>query len=115
MRRLVTLSVLTGLTISGLLTGSMSAAAAAAAPAPDCGSYSSIFYCDADSPVSPVTWTQTVTVYGTTYTSTYSASPDLHGNCSVGTRYGFSYTYVYGGVTYTSPAISFICNNRQPE
>jgi hypothetical protein len=114
MRRLVSLPVLTGLAVAGLLAGGMSAAAAASAPAPDCGSYSSMFYCDASSPVSPVTWTQTATAYGTTYTSTYSASPHLRGSCSLGTRYGFSYSYVYGGVSYASPVTFFICTKLPP-
>ena len=115
MRRLVTLPVLTGLAAAGLLAGTISAASAASAPAPDCDSYSSTFYCDASSPVNPVTWTQKITVDGSTFTSTFSASPFLHGNCEVGARYSYSFSYVSSGVTYTSPATSFLCNKNAPE
>lgn len=116
MRRIVTLPALAGLVVSGLLTaGAGPAAASSSAPAPDCTSYSSQLLCNADSPVSPVTWTQTQAVDGTIYTSTFSGPAFLQGGCSVGIRYGYSYSYVSGGVTYASPATYFYCSKLQPQ
>ena len=116
MRRIAVLPALSALVVSGLLAaGAGPAAASSSAPAPDCSSYSSQLFCDADSPVSPVTWTQTQFVGGTTYTSTFSGPSFLHGGCSAGTRFGYSYSYVSGGVTYASPATYFYCSKLPPE
>jgi hypothetical protein len=116
MRRSVALSSLTALAVPGLLAATMAtAAASSSAPAPECMSYSSQLFCDASSPVSPVTWTMTLTQAGITTKSTFSGPAFLRGNCLVGAGYGFSYSYVNGGVTFISPATRFVCTSNRPE
>lgn len=115
MRRVIALSSLAALAIAGALAvGAGSAAASGSAPAPDCTSWSSQIACDASAPVSPVTWTESITAYGTTYTSTFSAAY-IRGGCSLHSVYALSYTYVYQGATYASPVTRIACNPNPPE
>jgi hypothetical protein len=115
MRRILALSSIAALAVSGMLAaGAGTARASASAPAPECDSYNSQIFCDAFAPVSPVTWTETITQYGISYTSTFPAV-SIRGGCSVGARYSESYTYVSGGVTYSSPVASVLCNRNPPE
>lgn len=115
MRRIIALSSLTALAVPSLLAATVVTAAASGPAAPDCTSYTSQFSCDADAPVSPVTWIMTLTQSGTTTTSTFSGPRSLHGNCVVGARYGFSFSYTSGGVTSTSPATHFFCTANRPD
>jgi hypothetical protein len=95
-------------TLTGMLAiGAGTARADASAPAPEYDSYSSQIFCDPFAPVSPVTWTETITQYGISYTSSFPAAY-IRGGCSVGARYSLSYSYVYGGVTYSSPVTSVL-------
>jgi hypothetical protein len=115
MRRVIALSSLATLAITGALAVSAgSAAASGSAPAPNCTSWSSQIACNASAPVSPVTWTESLTSYGTTYTSTFSAAY-IRGGCSLHTVYTLSYTYVYNGATYASPVTRIACNPNPPE
>jgi hypothetical protein len=99
MRRIAVLSSL-AVVIPALLGFSAGAAAAdGIAPAPDCSSFSSQFACEAASPVSPVTWTMTIRILGTSSTSTFSGPTFLHSACELRANYTFSFTYVSGGVT----------------
>lgn len=115
MRRLLALSSL-ALAVPALLALSGGAASASGtAPAPDCESFSSTFFCDADSPVTPVTWTQTITIFGTVSTSTFSGPTFLHSGCELRAAYTFSFSYVSGGVTFTSGSSRFLCTSNPPE
>jgi hypothetical protein len=115
MRRIVVLTSVAALTVSGLLTASMGTAlASGSAPAPRCTSQNSQIACFPSVPVSPVTWTETISQYGTSYTSTFSA-PSIRGACSVGAGYSVSYSYVSGGVTFSSPVTTIVCSKLPPE
>ncbi|HEU5331354.1 MAG TPA: hypothetical protein VFU73_01280 [Actinocrinis sp.] len=101
--------------VPALLAINAGVAAADSAPAPDCESSSSQFFCDAASPVSPVTWTQTISIFGFSSTSTFSGPTILHSGCELRAAYTFSFTYVSGGVTFTSGSTRFICTSSPPE
>jgi hypothetical protein len=116
MRRLVALSSLAALAVPAVLAMSTGiAAASGTAPAPNCGSSSSTFFCDASGPDSTVTWTMTISVLGQKNTSTFSASRVLRGNCEVRAGYTFSFSYVNDGVTYNSGSTTFVCTSSPPE
>lgn len=115
MRQIAALSSLAAFVLGVLALSTGVAAASGTAPAPDCSSASSQFACDASSPVSPVTWTMTISILGTTSTSTFSASRFLRGNCEVRAAYTFSYSYVSGGVTYNSGRSRFLCTSSPPQ
>lgn len=113
MRRIAVRSSLAVL-VPALLAFNAGYAAADSAPAPDCESSASQFFCDASSPVSPVTWTQTISIFGTTSTSTFSGPTILHSGCELRATYAFSFSYVSGGVTFTSGTSRFLCNSNPP-
>lgn len=116
MRRKLALSSLAVLAVPVLLAMNTGVAAAAGtAPAPDCWSASSQFGCDASAPVTPITWTMTISIFGTSSTSSFSGPLNLHSGCEVRAAYTFSFSYVSGGVTYNSGSTRFLCSSSPPE
>jgi hypothetical protein len=114
MRR-IALLLSSAVVVPALLAFNAGAAAAdSSAPAPDCDSSASKFVCEAASPVSPVTWTMTIRILGTTSTSTFSGPTLLHSGCEVHAFYTFSFTYVSGGVTFDSGTSQFQCTSNPP-
>ncbi len=115
MRRFPLISALAILAVPAVVALSGGTALAAATPAPDCESFSSQFLCDAFVPVGTVTWTQTIRIDGFTSTSTFSGPATLRGNCELRANYSFSFSYVSGGVTFTSDTSTFLCTANKPE
>jgi hypothetical protein len=115
MRRIAVLSSL-ALAVPALLGLNAGVAAAdVSVPAPDCSSWASQFACDAASPVSPITWTMRITGLGIgTTTSSFSGPTLLHSGCELRANYTFSFSYVSGGVTFTSGTSSFQCTANPP-
>jgi hypothetical protein len=104
------------LVTSGMLAlGATSASASVNAPAPNCGSYNSTLYCYGDQGTTiSYTWTEKITVDGTSTTSKFAANY-IRGACERGAGYTFSYSYVSGGTTYVSAATELACNPNPPE
>jgi hypothetical protein len=116
MRRTALISSLAALAVPALVAlGAGPALASGTAPAPDCESFSSIFFCDASSPVTPITWTETIRIDGITSMSTFSGPAFLRSGCELKANYTFSFSYVSGGVTFVSGSSRFLCTSNAPE
>lgn len=111
MRRSTVIASLAALAIPALtILGAGTALASDTAPAPDCQSFSSQFFCNSGAPVNPISWTQQIVVNGIPDTpATFSGPPSIQGGCQRFALYLYSYSYVSDGVTFVSPVTHFNC------